>query len=155
MKSAEPIKKYLVISFILISAWVAGVFLTPVLISSGNGILKKTAHLLYFFYEPVCHQETARCVHIFNFPLAVCSRCLGIYLGVFFTILAQLIQYKIFLPNHRPVIVLMVPTVADFILEKFIIYENDWIRLITGLLFGIAIVFLLNPAFVKLDNKEN
>ena len=39
------------------------------------------AFLIVLFFSPVCHQDPARSFWIFGAPVAVCARCLGIYLG--------------------------------------------------------------------------
>ncbi|MDP9262857.1 MAG: DUF2085 domain-containing protein [Acidobacteriota bacterium] len=36
---------------------------------------------ILWFFSPVCHQDPARSFWIFGAPMAVCARCLGIYLG--------------------------------------------------------------------------
>jgi uncharacterized membrane protein len=36
---------------------------------------------VYLLFRPVCHQHIERCFRIGGAPLAVCARCLGIYLG--------------------------------------------------------------------------
>jgi len=37
--------------------------------------------LIFLFFSPVCHQDPARSFWILGAPVAVCARCLGIYLG--------------------------------------------------------------------------
>jgi uncharacterized membrane protein len=37
--------------------------------------------LIFLFFSPVCHQDPARSFWLFGAPVAVCARCLGIYLG--------------------------------------------------------------------------
>ena len=37
--------------------------------------------LLYAVFSPLCHQDPGRCFHYAGYPLAVCGRCLGIYIG--------------------------------------------------------------------------
>jgi len=36
---------------------------------------------IVFFFSPVCHQDPVRSFWLFGGPVAVCARCLGIYLG--------------------------------------------------------------------------
>lgn len=36
---------------------------------------------IVLFFSPVCHQDPARSFWVFGGPVAVCARCLGIYLG--------------------------------------------------------------------------
>lgn len=39
------------------------------------------AATIFWFFSPVCHQDPARSFWLFGAPVAVCARCLGIYLG--------------------------------------------------------------------------
>ncbi len=41
------------------------------------------AAAIYFLFSCICHQSPERVYTIFDFPLAVCHRCCGIYLGFF------------------------------------------------------------------------
>ena len=43
----------------------------------------RCAAVLYTIFSPHCHQIPERCFHITGHPLAVCARCLGVYLGFF------------------------------------------------------------------------
>lgn len=36
---------------------------------------------IVFFFSPVCHQDPVRSFWVVGGPVAVCARCLGIYLG--------------------------------------------------------------------------
>jgi uncharacterized membrane protein len=35
----------------------------------------------FAFFAPVCHQDRARSIWLLGTPVAVCARCLGIYMG--------------------------------------------------------------------------
>lgn len=62
-----------------IPALLAGTALSaPVL--SYHGMLLAALAVLQFL-SPVCHQDPARSFWILGEPVAVCARCLGIYLG--------------------------------------------------------------------------
>ena len=50
----------------------------PYLAASGYGLMTLT---IFWFFSPICHQDPARSFWIFGAPIAVCARCLGIYLG--------------------------------------------------------------------------
>jgi uncharacterized membrane protein len=52
--------------------------LAPYLSASG---LSFFAVAIFWFFSPVCHQAPARSFWILGAPMAVCARCLGIYLG--------------------------------------------------------------------------
>ena len=50
----------------------------PYLALSGYGAF---TFLIFLFFSPVCHQDPERSFWILGTPIAVCARCLGIYLG--------------------------------------------------------------------------
>lgn len=52
--------------------------MAPLLSTSGYGL---AALAILLFFSPVCHQDPARSFWILGTPIAVCARCLGIYLG--------------------------------------------------------------------------
>ena len=52
--------------------------MTPYLAASGYTLF---AAAIFWFFSPVCHQDPARSFWLFGAPVAVCARCLGIYLG--------------------------------------------------------------------------
>lgn len=60
-----------------VSVWLGLILLAPYLKSIGS----PWASWLYGVFAPTCHQIEARCFLIFGHPMAVCARCLGIYLG--------------------------------------------------------------------------
>lgn len=60
------------------AVWLAAILLAPYAASRGG----RVAPLLYSLFAPVCHQRPERCFFLFGFPLAVCARCWGIYLGI-------------------------------------------------------------------------
>jgi len=57
--------------------WLAGIGLAPWLRSRSS----PWAPVVYACFSPVCHQIPERSFGLFGHPLAVCSRCLGIYAG--------------------------------------------------------------------------
>lgn len=61
-------------------AWIALVFLAPWARQQGLS----WGGLLHACYAPICHQLPQRSFHLWSFPLAVCHRCLGLYVGFAF-----------------------------------------------------------------------
>jgi len=57
---------------------VSAAVLAPYLAAAGYSAL---ALAIVFFFSPVCHQDPVRSFWVFGGPVAVCARCLGIYLG--------------------------------------------------------------------------
>ena len=80
--------------------WLAAIVAAPYLRSHGS----QWAPVLYACFAPICHQRPERSFKAFGYPLAVCVRCSGIYLGV----LLGLLVY----PFRRGFEVLRLPTLA-------------------------------------------
>lgn len=96
--------------------------------------------LFYAVFAPLCHQDPARCLRLFGYPLAVCGRCFGIDLGF---VLGTLI-HPLLRGFARP----SPPALRTFLLASFPIALDGaghilglWsspigLRLVTGLLWG-------------------
>ncbi|MBN2198851.1 MAG: DUF2085 domain-containing protein [Candidatus Aminicenantes bacterium] len=70
---------FYILSLLGAGCLVASTFLAPWL-AARESIL---AEPLYRMFSHVCHQIPSRCLHISGHPMAVCGRCLGVYLGIF------------------------------------------------------------------------
>ena len=77
-KKEGQVKLTFMLTFLIFSAWLAGIFLAPYLQSFSS----PWARLVYAAYSPFCHQVPERSLSCFGHPLAVCARCLGIYSGI-------------------------------------------------------------------------
>jgi len=132
-----------------LSLWLTGIILTPVLAMSDIKPLSDISSFLYFLYQPVCHQMTNRSVLIDYFPMAVCVRCLAVYLGGWFLSIFYLMYKKISMWPVSIYLLFIMPFIFDFVLEKIHLYSNlDLIRFGTGILLGIVIfqLFFLSIA---------
>lgn len=116
---------------------------------------------IYLIGHFTCHQRSDRSFFINNNQMPICSRCLGIYLGMtcvfilallrhpsgsFFQSLCKLIRFN---SNAKSVIcdiviivslgaILSIPMIADGSLQIFTSYlSNNSTRLFTGFLFGL------------------
>lgn len=148
-------KKFVLIIGLGLLVWLAGIVVTPVLASSSWPLGRKVAAFLYFFYKPVCHQIPGRSFWLDGFTLAVCIRCSFFYLGGFFIALTCLFKGKIRLWPLSTYILMAVPAFLDFGLEKFDLYTNiELLRLVTGLLLGIAVFQLLLVSFSTSTTKQ-
>lgn len=86
-----------------------------------------------------CHQLSERSFHIGIRQLPVCARCLGIYVGL----LGSLPTLALYTPPVALCVALVVPMIVDGFTQLLTSYEsNNWKRLITGLLFGYAMLTL-------------
>lgn len=110
--------------------------------------------LIYASFSPVCHQIPSRCFYLFGFPLAVCSRCLGIYSGFFTGILAYPIIRgfsKSALPNTRTFLFLSTPIVLDTIGNFWGLWSTSlWLRFFFGLSWGIILPYYFITGLIEL-----
>lgn len=121
------------------------------------------ADLLRWLLHPVCHQIPARSFHLFGQPLAVCHRCLGLYVG--FTLgvaawphLPSLASKLASAPRS------IVAFFAPLLIDLFLVQNTAASRFATGLIasFPVALLPLLlfqqrkeQPALDLLPTKEN
>ncbi|MGE5682144.1 MAG: DUF2085 domain-containing protein, partial [Bacillota bacterium] len=134
--------------FFLIFVWFTGVFLNVLVpfIEFPAGV--------YLFgelcYSHVCHQISEKTIFIFGRPLLVCSRCFGIYAGLFAASFVSLFfPFRIGL-QKKYLIFAGIPMLLDVILYSVKIYNYSKITaFITGLLLGSAGFFYILGAFEK------
>jgi len=110
---------------------------TPYLLRHGS---LPIAFALQRGFALVCHQRPERSFWMFGAPVAVCARCLGIYLGAAFGLLLRL--------SRRGAILLLIGAAAlnllDAASESFGLHSN-WLeaRFVLGLLLGAAAALLI------------
>ncbi len=131
--------------------WVFAIVLAPVALENGWIAVSSP---LYTFFSYICHQLSDRSLHLDGHPLAVCSRCFGVYFGLFAGLLAYplwrtieevepLARFWLFLS--------LVPMGIDWSLTVFGIWENTHLsRFITGLILGAACATYIVPAIVEI-----
>jgi len=132
---------------------VVGLIIGAPLALAGNHT--SIAFVIYRGFSKVCHQIPERSFYLAGYPLAVCSRCTGLYAG--FT--ASLIVYPLFRPfrttdgpHPRWLFMAAVPLAIDFGLTFVGLWENTHSsRLITGLLLGSVAVFYVMPGIADLS----
>lgn len=109
---------------------------------------------LYHFFSHVCHQMSERSFHIGEHQLAVCSRCFGVYFGLFAGLIAYPLWRRVEDVEPLPRIWLfasMVPIGIDWSLGVFGIWENNHAsRFITGIILGSACATYIVPALVEI-----
>jgi uncharacterized membrane protein len=124
-----------------IIVWLAAIALAPYLRSQGHGL----APFVYACFSPLCHQVPSRSFYIFGFPLAVCARCLGIYLGFFAgTMLYPLRRgfSALRLPKTPAFLAVSFPIVFDTAANILHIWKTpNVLRLATGILWGLILPF--------------
>ena len=101
----------------------------------------------------VCHQLSSRSLYAGMMKLPVCARDMGIYSGIFVSMLSLVAMRR--LKAQKPpgiavsvlLCVLMLPMILDGTLSYARLIDTDNAkRLYTGLFFGLAVPFFLVPA---------
>jgi uncharacterized membrane protein len=116
----------------------------PVLLAHSHSVLAAAAYFPFSFF---CHQNPARSFFIMQYPIAVCHRCFGIYLGLFFGSLLS-IPYNLVSWRTRRFMILAaaLPLLLDALLPFIGLWTSTWwSRSCTGLLLG----FLISPLLVQ------
>jgi uncharacterized membrane protein len=103
------------------------------------------AAVFYFSFSLICHQIQDRSFTIFGFPLAVCHRCFGIYVGLLLGTLfiSQFIHRS---PRSRRIWIssACVPLLFDHLAPYLGLWTSTaYSRYVTGLLFGFLVSSLL------------
>lgn len=129
--------------------WLGGIFFAPALAHSHPSL----SSFLYNIYSLVCHQQPERSFSFAGHKLGVCSRCTGIYLTFFLTLLFYLFKTKRFL-NLRVFILLLLPTVLEKSLEIAGFVTGNWSRFISGTSFGILLGMAFSEGFLDFMQRR-
>lgn len=138
------------ISFSVVFVWISLILLAPL----------AADHLIYFsapiykFFSFVCHQQPERSFDFAGHPFAVCSRCFGIYFGMF----GGFLVYPFFrsLENIEPLprlwlFLAMIPIGIDWTLGAFGVWTNTHLsRFGTGAILGAACAIYIVPALIEI-----
>ena len=131
-------------------AWVGAIFLAPYLKSRNSPV----GAFIYALFAPVCHQIPGRTFYIFGHPLAVCGRCLGIYLGFLFGTLLYPFGgrlSRVRLPKLRTFLVTSAPIAADTAANFLRLWSTtNVLRMATGFLWGLLLPFYFIAGFAEL-----
>ncbi|MCF7923757.1 MAG: DUF2085 domain-containing protein [Candidatus Izimaplasma sp.] len=117
----------------LLSIYFALVFILTFL-TILSWMLKKQ-YLSIFFG---CHQKKERSFVCSLKYLGVCSRCTGIYIGIFFSSILIILDSPWYI-----YLLIGIPLIIDGLAQHLNFYKsNNYIRITTGILFGPTLVFL-------------
>jgi uncharacterized membrane protein len=135
-------------------AWLAGIFLDPYWHDQGV----RWANLVRALYSPVCHQLPSRSFHAWGFPLGVCARCLGIYLG-FGAGLALYPVVRGFRRVHIPETKAFLAVSAPIVIDTAAVFLGIWdssgpLRLALGVLWGSILPFYFITGFAELTFRR-
>jgi len=150
------VHKYKIVYFVILFLsfiW-CSLFMSVPFLAEGNFFCRKLAGFIFLFFSPICHQDPGRSFHLMGHPLAVCSRCTGIYIGFLLGALVYpfLRGFKRkSLPPGWVLVVGALPTAFEFLLSRFRIINSDlFFRSLTGLIVGSVTAFYVIPAIFQL-----
>ncbi len=99
-------------------------------------ITSKKHYMLCF-----CHHDPERSIPFIGLEKYLCSRCMGVLFGVILGGILHVFHIRIPLPYA---VLLMVPLLIDGFTQAFGLRKsNNYLRLCSGILFGMGLVFLL------------
>jgi len=133
-------------------SWLLAILLAPA--SKSLGITDLSGPL-YNFFGLICHQIPERSFFLAGEPFGVCSRCFGVYFGLFagFAIYPLWRTIEDVQPLPRVWLFLsLVPITVDWSLTIFHIWENTYFsRFVTGTILGVACATYIVPAMVEVS----
>ncbi len=124
------------------------------MVTNSNPFITRIYPKLLITGNKVCHQLDDRSYHFGVRKFPVCARCTGIYIGQ----LLGIVLYFAYIPSLKPslylCLALAIPMIVDGITQLRSKYEStNNRRLITGLLFGYAIVTIAIYCINEIANK--
>ena len=129
-------------------------FSAPMLLANS---FPAAAVFCYFPFSHFCHQNPDRSFFIMQYPMALCHRCSGIYLGLFLgTILARILHRTLLTKNlpyirQAQVLVAVTPLALDALLPFIGLWNGTSLsRFLTGIVFGCLIAPILVEALEEL-----
>lgn len=138
----------------VVLVWAALILTAPLFLANG---LANLSTPLYTFFSFICHQMPERSLHIDGHPMAVCSRCSGVYFGLLAGVLVYPLWRQIdeVVPIPRFWLFLsLIPVAIDWSLTAFGVWENThFSRFLTGSILGIACATFIVPAVVEITRN--
>lgn len=131
------------------------IIVAPAALATGHPAI---AFNIYLPFSYLCHQLPARSFYFAEHPLAVCSRCTGIYAGFLLGVIVYPIIRSLrstVTPERKWLFVAAIPLAIDFSLEFLGIWHNTHSsRFFTGALLGSVVVFYVLPGLIELSLRE-
>lgn len=139
-----PQKVYVI--FLLLSVLsVVVIFSAPYLTYTGHTYLSNQC---YHAFSSLCHQRPERSFFVWGYPLAVCSRCTFLYLGILVGMILYPLRFGKGIPL-KVVLLFAAPMVVDGLSQLLFRESSNDIRALTGFLLGVVIPSYLMPKFFK------
>ncbi len=126
--------------------------LAPLLMAVG---LTFPAELIYLVYQLACHQLPSRSFFVFGYQMAYCQRDAAIYTSLLAGgLIFALVRERLKPLSWKLYLLALIPMAIDGILQLFWLHESNWwLRTITGVLFGLASVWMFYP-YVDVAMKD-
>jgi len=114
-----------------------------------------------YLYSVTCHQISERCFGFDEVSMLICSRCFGIYVGLFAGSMLfsfSKIEYKVnrlnFANQINSVILFAAPFCIDVILSKLVVFDSgNVLRFLTGFLLTIPFSFFIKSSLTILSKE--
>ncbi len=149
MDGGKRVARVYVLTFVGTLLWLAAIWAAPLLRARGF----RGAALFYAAFAPVCHQRPERSFFASGYPLAVCGRCLGIYLGFLAGVLVFPWLGRRFggrVPPARLLIALTLPIGFDAAGNLLGLWASgNAVRLATGFVWGAVLPFYFIPGVAE------
>jgi uncharacterized membrane protein len=131
---------------LIVGGYAALVILAPVLSALGYG---GAARPIYRYFGLFCHQDPDRSFHLAGHQFACCERCAAIYGSMaLFGLLFAFARGRVRNPRYPDLVLLISPVVLDGMAVGSGLYGGNVVmRVITGTLFGVAVIWLVYPRF--------
>ncbi|MBZ0184174.1 MAG: DUF2085 domain-containing protein [Melioribacteraceae bacterium] len=151
MKSYFKIK--IILAF-LFSVWILFIFSEPFFFSSKIGFItypfvKKGLNL-------ICHQEEAKLISFFGYNSFLCTRCVGLYLGVLAGLLFSFFIHLSIKTNQKLFAAATTLIILDIVIYDYIqLYSyNKIIAFATGLFLGSTLFNYFWDSLTKLKESD-
>lgn len=135
--------------------FVAAIVAAPSLLAGGRASL---AGALYAGFGAVCHQIAERSFFVSGFPLAVCARCAGLYVGFALGVVLYPLVRPVGAretPERAWLIAAALPMATDVGLNLLGVWENTHLsRSLTGALLGAVAALYVVPGLVDLSHAS-
>ncbi len=126
------------------------------LLALGGGLFGQTDPWLlqwqHKLFADLCHQQPDRSFWLNGQPMAVCSRCFGLYSGLFMGLIAIPFLGKILirLNAKKVLLITFILNIVDVAGDLSGLWQNTHLsRFTTGFLLGTTAALVLGQAFVK------
>ena len=141
----------LAIASFLALLWTCGTVLAPWL-AAHDSVLGGWLRLLY---RPGCHQISDRCLDLGFGPLAVCARCIGLYVGGSLGLLLTTLRNRPSRPRPLWLAVFAIPTILDFAAGQLGLPNlGNWTRFAVALPLGLLAGLYLGDALMAIVRQN-